>query len=245
VRLVDYAPRERQPLHAHARTTLTLVLRGSLEERVGERIHRATVMSLVVKPAGTLHEDSFGPEGTRTLQIVLSESDEAAVRERGPALDSWRWVQAGEAARAMLAMLRALGPGAGDGRASVETLLDEVLVSLEPAPPPAGRPAPRWLRTVRDALAVETRPIRALATEAGVHPVHLAHAFRRHYGTTPSEHRRRARLGRAAALLSETRLPLTEVAFEAGFADQAHLTRALRGATGETPRTFRRLAAGA
>lgn len=65
IRLMGYAPHERQPRHTHHRTTLTLVLRGSLEERVGDCLHRAAVLSLAVKPAGTPHEDCSGPEAFR------------------------------------------------------------------------------------------------------------------------------------------------------------------------------------
>jgi transcriptional regulator GlxA family with amidase domain len=47
---------------------------------------------------------------------------------------------------------------------------------------------------------------------------------------------------RAAALIAETRRPLAEIACECGFADQAHMTRALHKMLGETPRRLRCLA---
>jgi AraC family transcriptional regulator len=87
--------------------------------------------------------------------------------------------------------------------------------------------------------------IRAIAVRLGVHPVHLAHAYRRHHGQSPTESRRQARLRRAARLLVETRWPLAAIAAECGFADQAHMTRTLRRVLGQTPRGLRRLAAAA
>lgn len=52
------------------------------------------------------------------------------------------------------------------------------------------------------------------------------------------------RLRAAADRLASTDLPLARIACETGFADQAHLTRALRRETGLTPAALRRHAAG-
>jgi len=79
-----------------------------------------------------------------------------------------------------------------------------------------------------------------LATEFGVHRVHLARAFRDHYGTSLSRHLQRARLVRARRLLAATDLTLADVAATAGFADQSHLTRSVRSALGTTPAALRR-----
>jgi AraC family transcriptional regulator len=77
-----------------------------------------------------------------------------------------------------------------------------------------------------------------------VHPVHLAREFRRHFGLSPSEHRRRGRLRRAGRLLADSKVTLVDAAMAAGYSDQAHMTRDLRSATGLTPRGLRRMAAG-
>ena len=79
-----------------------------------------------------------------------------------------------------------------------------------------------------------------LAGAVGVHPSHLARSFRRHHGTSVAAYLRRERLRWACRLLSGTLMPLLEIAQEAGFADQSHLTRALRQATGLTPAAYRR-----
>jgi AraC family transcriptional regulator len=73
----------------------------------------------------------------------------------------------------------------------------------------------------------------------GVHRVHLAREFRDHFGLTVGDYVRRRRLARARHLLAHTDLPLSAAAADAGFADQAHLTRAFRAAFGTTPGRFR------
>lgn len=59
-------------------------------------------------------------------------------------------------------------------------------------------------------------------------------------GLPPSAWFASARARTAALTLLETGLPLTEVALEAGYADQAHLTREIRRRLGLTPARMRR-----
>jgi AraC family transcriptional regulator len=102
---------------------------------------------------------------------------------------------------------------------------------------------PRWLLRAREFLR-ETNPppkIGEAAAVAGVHPVHLARAFRRHFHSSPGEYLRECRLERAKALLADARRTLADVAFAAGFCDQSELTHAFRRTYGWTPRQFRRL----
>ena len=103
--------------------------------------------------------------------------------------------------------------------------------------------APPWIERARELLhdrLAETRTLRDLAAEVGVHPAHFARAFRRHVGVTPGAYLRWLRLERAMRLLAETDRSLAQVARAAGFCDQSHLTRALRRETGCTPAAYRR-----
>lgn len=69
------------------------------------------------------------------------------------------------------------------------------------APESSAQRAPRWLRRCRERLVDESEQalrLGDLAREAGVHPVSLARAFRRHYGLSPGQLQRRGQLNRAA-----------------------------------------------
>jgi AraC family transcriptional regulator len=245
IRLVRYAPSEHHPFHAHRSSSITLVLRGSIEEDVGDAHAVGTPLSVVIKPAGVPHADRFGDDGAMTVQIVLSRDEEAAARDSGHDLGPWRWSHAGGAIRPMLAIahaLRAPSPGA-PARDALDELFVETLACLAETDASIVAGAPPWLAEVREALDAESLPIRQLARRARVHPIHLAREFRRHFGITPSEHRRRMRLSRAADLLTGQRSSLAAIAFEAGFSDQAHMSRDMRSGAGVTPSAIRRLAA--
>jgi AraC family transcriptional regulator len=101
---------------------------------------------------------------------------------------------------------------------------------------------PAWLRGVRETIAsrfTERLTIAALAMEAGVHPTHMARAFRQHYGCTVGELQRELRVAYARERITAGDA-LSAVAADAGFADQSHFTRTFRAVTGVTPAAFRR-----
>jgi AraC family transcriptional regulator len=233
---VDYAAGWRQPPHAHESTGVTLVVAGGFRETACGREESATALSVVVKPAGVVHADEIGAQGART--ILLEIEDPALLPER---LGPWRWLHAGPGVRPLLALAAALR---GEARPIEDTIL-ELLGEVTDSSPAAPRDPPAWVRRAREALddadPASTR-VRDLAGELDVHPVSLTRAFRRHFGMPVTVYRRRVRLRRAAARLAGGRSQLTRIAHAAGFADQAHMCREIRAATGRTPSELRAIA---
>lgn len=123
----------------------------------------------------------------------------------------------------------------------IDEATDEFLAQVQRRLDGRSAPPPAWLRKLRERVEDgDATSVGELATEFGVHRVHLARAFRDHYGTSLSRQLQRARLQRARRLLTTTDLPLADVAATAGFADQSHLTRSVRSALGTTPAALRR-----
>ena len=67
VQRVDYAPGYRREPHFHEQIGITLVVDGLLRERARGAEEDASALSVVVKPAGTVHENEVGPRGARTI----------------------------------------------------------------------------------------------------------------------------------------------------------------------------------
>lgn len=236
---VSYVPGTIQPPHDHPESSITIILGGSLTERVGSRTEMAGPLSVVVKPAGIRHANTLGSEGASTVQVELSGLV-ATDRPEG-ILGPWRWLHAGTAARRMLGVLREWRAGAS-GREEVERAVCDCIAALET---PRETDPPHWLGRVAEELddtAAAPAPVSDLATRAGLHPVALARLFRRHFGTSITERIRRRRVERAAGLLAGGSHNLAEIALSTGFADQSHLTRIFRRETGITPGAYRRLA---
>jgi AraC-like DNA-binding protein len=78
-----------------------------------------------------------------------------------------------------------------------------------------------------------------LASVARLGKFQLLRTFRRAYGLTPHEYHMELRLARARRLLAEGR-PLSRVTYDAGFADQSHLTRRFKAFFDLTPARYAR-----
>lgn len=78
-----------------------------------------------------------------------------------------------------------------------------------------------------------------IAAAAGLSPTHLTGVFRRETGMTPYSYVINRRLRQAVHLLRASDMPIAQVALEAGFADQQHLTRMVRARLRKTPKQVR------
>ena len=217
-----YVPGTRQAAHVHDFTSLSLLVRGTVEERAACLEHRGVAGDVIVRPAGTLHEDLFGEAGAKTLTLVVEGE-----------VGSYRWLQGGSPA-ALFAR------AAVEWRAGAEygEIVTDLLAAIHDGGS-AGRPSA--LREVAERVETTAVSVEALARELSMHPVSLARLFRRAHGVSITAWRRRARVRRAAALLTTGR-SLAEVALESGFSDQSHLCRVFRTEMGITPSAFRHIA---
>jgi AraC family transcriptional regulator len=222
IRLVAYAAGARQSRHSHVRDSLTLVLRGTLREESDLGCQQAGALSLVAKPAAFEHENAFGREGAVTLQAILPRDAELGGRAS--------WAHDGPGCRDMLRLLASLDRG----ESNVDALVRDAVAALSSVEGGA-----TWLDEARFALDREATPIAILARRVGVHPVHLARRFRARYGVSPAEYRTRMRARRAARSLLDSENALADIALEAGFSDQPHMSRGVRSFTGMTPRALR------
>ena len=78
--------------------------------------------------------------------------------------------------------------------------------------------------------------VRGIAAAVGVHPVHLARAYRQHFGISPGDAIRRRRADIAMSALARGVRPI-EAADAAGYADQSHMTREHGRIYGVSPTT--------
>jgi AraC-like DNA-binding protein len=229
--LSHYPPGGSQGRHAHDHAQLSFLLCGEIEEQIGGRSFEALGPSTCFKPAGAPHSDNWGRHGALMLSLRMSEPSS----EPAPRPAHWRSANM----RSVGMVLRAaLNPSV---RPQFDLLSSDLLGCANDKELRFGSP-PSWLKRVREAAAeAPDFSIAEAAREAGVHRVHLSRAFARAYGLPLSVYRQRTRLARAVTNTLRSPDGLADVALEAGYADQAHMTRSLRAATGTTPRGLRRL----
>lgn len=90
-----------------------------------------------------------------------------------------------------------------------------------------------------DAASHERWPVSRLAEVSGVSEAHFARSFKQAFGLPPHRYLLTRRMERAMALLRDTDLPITEVAYRTGWESLGTFGRTFRDITGESPRTSR------
>ena len=90
-----------------------------------------------------------------------------------------------------------------------------------------------------DAASHEEWPVGRLARVSGVSEAHFARSFKQAFGVPPHRYLLTRRIERATALLRDTDLSITEIAFQTGWESLGTFGRTFRDVTGESPSTFR------
>ena len=244
--LVPTVPEDGVAEHAHAEAHFVLVLEGSYVScaRGLAGANKVTNTSsgpiLVYNPPGTVHRDRFRSESGRFITVSVSLAAQARLEEV-LTLPAYAMAPGPEALQAARRLVNHQAERDGDALA-LESHCMELMLATATNYEEVCEQAPRWLLQARDWLHDDPESARALvdiAVDCGVHAVHLARAFRRHFGCSPGAYRRRLRLNLAAALLSADSADMSEIALRCGYFDQAHFSRAFRAAFGVPPGSYR------
>lgn len=233
----------RVPRHHHDHAYLALIRGGSFTETYGRRRRVAVPGTLLVNPPGEAHSEHMDGHPVSSLNIELSSEWLRDLFELGSPLDRSTDLHGEHVSSLGRRLMREATRHDPDSALAIESVTWELLnaaLGRRPFAPEAAKP--RWLRDIADLVdGALARPpaLQDLAREAGVHPVHFAVVFRRHYGCSLGEYSRRRRLDAARMRLAEPDAPLSRIAFDLGFADQSHFTRVFKRYTGMSPQKYR------
>jgi AraC family transcriptional regulator len=223
---VRHAPGLTIHSHAHDVPKLCVLIAGGATERIGLDLVEHGALEVVVRARLRPHENQYHAHGAHSLLIEL---------EHLPALDGE--LDASGARLHGRRLLEAFRSPRAERPRQVRAAVQELVARLRP---PRGGPA--WLDAARDELfaRIAEPPTRAeLGRALGVHPVHVAHAFRQRWHITPRGFVRGHRVFRAIELIARG-ATLSAAALETGFADQSHMTRAIQQARRAPPGALRR-----
>jgi len=90
-----------------------------------------------------------------------------------------------------------------------------------------------------DAASHQDWPVPRLASVSDVSEAHFARSFKEAFGVPPHRYLLTRRIERAKALLRDTDLPITDIAFQTGWGSLGTFGRTFRDITGESPGAVR------
>ncbi|WP_298933924.1 helix-turn-helix transcriptional regulator [uncultured Ramlibacter sp.] len=90
-----------------------------------------------------------------------------------------------------------------------------------------------------DAASQEAWPVERLARVSHISEAHFARLFKQAFGVPPHRYLLTRRIEKAATLLRDTDMPITEIAFGTGWASLGSFGRTFRDITGESPSAVR------
>ncbi len=243
LREVDYPDGFEMAPHDHRFDCLVFVMSGVLTGTMGAMDLQAPPGSLFYVPMGARHTNQFHGS-VRTFDIVLSphhRENFGGYIQPITGFKTWE-----NTAPTMIASRMISETRSSDSASSLilSGLLLELIGEASRATKETRTTPPPWLAKAIDyAQANLSRPfsIEEIGREIGVHPAHLSRVFRKQYGCTIGEYVRGLRLERASRLIRDAEIPLSEVAFDAGFTDQSHFSRSFKARMGMTPTRYRAL----
>jgi AraC family transcriptional regulator len=226
--------------HTHQDAHFILVTGGDYVSAAGRSLAAGETV-LVYNPPGTTHRDHFEHGSGSFFAVSMRPDAAAAALSEVSAPDGPLYLKA--TYQQGLAMRIAAACALEAESLSLETLCLELLGSLDRRPQRERATAPPgWLHAALELLYdrySEDLTVAQIAAAVGVHRVHLARTFRRHFGCTPGEFARFRRLEQSLALLLDKRSSLAEVALRSGFADQSHFSKAFARCLGLSPGEYR------
>lgn len=239
-----YRPRLRQPLHTHEIAHISLIIQGSYTEQHPKKSWNCKTSTLIFHPFGLTHALAFDDAETRIFTINIKPRWLDYICEKQEVLNRPAYFDGGAPVCLAIRLFGEYRRGEAASVLAMEGLvLEMIAAATNDCASVRERRNSRWLNQARDFLRAEfTRSptIEDVAKIAGVHPTHLARAFREQTGCTIGEYVRRLRIESASRQLASTEASLGEIAAATGFSDQSHFSRTFKNYFGITPGEYRK-----
>ncbi|PYS23371.1 MAG: AraC family transcriptional regulator [Acidobacteria bacterium] len=245
LRLVDgvYSAKTKVASHAHEQALFCVALNGLCNEVYAGKVRNYEGMTVEFLPSNQSHSIDFPFADTRAFSIEVAPSWLERAREYSLSLEHSVHSHCGVLSAMLMKVYREFLETDSASPLAIEGLTLEMLAEASRSAAQLSDPKPpRWLAQADEFLHdrfAERVTIIQVASEAGVHPVHLAREFRRFHHCTIGEYVRRLRIERACRQLRNSDESLAAIACGAGFSDQSHFSRTFKRVTGMTPAAYR------
>lgn len=234
--------RSKVPQHAHEEAHFCIAVSGNCVERFGAKTRECKPLSWGFFPAGETHCFEIDSTASRSFGIDISPRWLDRARGCSIVLGHSERSHGGIMAQMLMRLYREFHHMDDASPLAIEGQVLELLAALSRRQVKIkGGIPPRWLRQAEEFFRAhfsEHLSLVMVSESVGVHAVHLAREFRKHYGCTAGDYIRHLRVEYACREIGRATSSLAEIASAAGFSDQSHFSKVFRRVTGMTPAEY-------
>lgn len=228
------------PRHRHEYPNLFLLIDGVLQTAVGHERTKLPAGSTTFQQSDEIHEARVLSRAARgfNVELIGNSGCRLSAPRRGQALCG---PVIGRLMRQLHYELRTDNVAR---ELAIDGLAMQLIATIKREHKQVCSAPPVWLRQAKELLGDASNGrmnLLRLGIIMGIEPAEILRAFHTHVGSSPAAFYRSSRIAAACQRLIETGKPMTQVALEAGFYDQAHFSRCFKQATGFTPLRYRQL----
>jgi AraC family transcriptional regulator len=226
--------------HAHVHDQLCVVLEGCYEENCDARVYALHAGSVLWRRAGKMHANVIGVDDVEVILVDIEpeRSQKLCLYSASPAA----YFVPGAFDEIRRELVFELHRSDQASRIAIEGLVCLLAARTGRRCTLPKSAMPEWLCKAVELIRSEYShgiSLAQVAASAGVHPVTVAVAFRRHFGKSVGDYIADLRTAHARQELENTHRPIAEIAQEAGFYDESHMGRVFRRRFGISPGALR------
>lgn len=238
---LNYSPNVEISAHAHEQANFCMAIEGGCTEVYASKRREYKPFMLEFLPPFQTYSIKTSSVGMRAFSIDIAPRWTERMREYSLNVENSVFYPGSVLIRLLSRLYDEFRNTDAASPLAIEGLALEMLAEVSRYQTKENSP-PLWLKQAREIVHEQfsrNLSLSKIAQETGVHPVHLARAFRKHYHCSIGEYVRRVRIEDACRKMTASKTSLIEIALTTGFSDQSHFTRIFKRLKGMTPAEYR------
>lgn len=226
-------------LHFHDNPTLCFLLNGGGIEKKNQKSYERYACDLRFYHGEELHQSVIKVFPSKCVNLDLSEQFLKQYQISETILEM-AVAQNPETKFLMLKIHNELLINDAFTNSSIKILF----FSLLEAAKNSSRKKPDWVKNLDEILHdnwMENLTLEDLSSTINVHPVTISKHFTKYFSCTLGEYMRKIKINKSLFLIRNSKLSLTEIALQCGFADQSHFIRNFKKFVGCLPKNFKQM----
>ena len=239
----SYSANTESPVHVHLKTYIIITVDGHYLSTFDNSAEHYRPWTVTYHDAGLSHNSRYTARGAHVLYVELPYEELKSMRTASASHLSSFSLQGGQAEWTARQLFHEFQQSDSFCSIAVDGLVMQLSAHLMRHAANRPQRLPVWLGKANEMIRgrfTEALAVQEIAKLVHVHPGHLAREYMRHYHCTIGEQIRRLRVEYACQQLSSSSQCLADIALDAGFSDQSHLTVSFKQQLGMTPSDYRK-----